>query len=938
MARIINLKFLICFISILLFRCFCVFSAVNAAGIPKILNHQGRLFDTAGELLGGESGTDYCFKFSMYDDAMPGAPDNKFWPMTNPSIMTVSVKDGVFNAGVGDVSAGGDALDFNFQDKDEIYLNVEVASKVGVTCSPTDGAEVFENLSPRQRIYASGYSINSDAVDGFHASQTAVGNQVPVLNSGNLILGSSSAQINSTSTNSLRIQGNAVSGNTLLNAISGFVGIGTASPEAKLHIVGNGGVLNLEGTDHAYIQFYPDGYAAGRKAYFGFPNSESNDITIYNEINGGNIVLDGAGGNVGIGTSAPSSKLEVVGGYATSSLNSGGFGLHFASGGDTPDHSQIWWGDNTGWRLNFGTKGIDNTFVPRVTFMDTGEVGIGMNAPKNLFDVKGSIAVGDYAGIYEAPENSLIISGKLGLGSSNPQAKLHIFNVNDEEGNLMPLKITSDGNIFAKFENSEGVEKFSFDSQGIALASGFLNKQMNFSEEFVRVFANITSDKAGGGTTGMGDSFAWGAGELGACVWSSLGDVIGGILRQSTSVAASACLTYLSAGSSNAQLILNAENNPIIILKVKPSVVGSGNWIFAGMMNFSDGSLSDPPNGIYFSNEGGDVWTGVVKSGASKTVVSCSGQNVLTNQFALLRISASSTGVEFFVDNNASDGINETSCGFIQTGLPTVNLTAEIINQVRAGGMTSMNIDTDFVRISQDDVAIKGKGYSASTSSPETGDDDNKDDNANEDNNNKNNEDNKNDDDDDILKIDFKQAFLKIASEAVEFVLKVKKIIAETVETASLKTEKAQIGSEEKPTGILFFDVVTKKPYCVGVENGELSKKEGDCENTDIGAPQAPENEEKNKDDKIKDDENLKPEDAPPPLNEEKNDEPADNSKNIIEETGGAEEKIEPENGNETTEDEMVKEKEKKSEEENKQNEETKKEESENYDNENKQN
>jgi hypothetical protein len=133
-------------------------------GVPRILNNQGRLMNSAGVLLGG-AGTEYCFKFSFYDDATVGS-GSQIWPAGSPSTMTVTVRNGIYNVGIGDTSAGGDTLDFNFQDTDEAYLNVEVATKVGATCAPGDGAESFENLAPRQRVLAAGYAINAGMLSG----------------------------------------------------------------------------------------------------------------------------------------------------------------------------------------------------------------------------------------------------------------------------------------------------------------------------------------------------------------------------------------------------------------------------------------------------------------------------------------------------------------------------------------------------------------------------------------------------------------------------------------------------------------------------------------------------------------------------------------------------------------------------------------------------
>ena len=124
------------------------YTAFASTGVPTILHHQGRLLDSSGNLLGAAGGTNYCFRFSLYDNPSVGS-GTKLWPASTPSTMTVNVKNGLLDVDIGDTSAGGDLLNFDFNSTDSIYLNVEVANSVGGSCS---GVSSFETLNPRERI------------------------------------------------------------------------------------------------------------------------------------------------------------------------------------------------------------------------------------------------------------------------------------------------------------------------------------------------------------------------------------------------------------------------------------------------------------------------------------------------------------------------------------------------------------------------------------------------------------------------------------------------------------------------------------------------------------------------------------------------------------------------------------------------------------------
>lgn len=115
-------------------------------GVAQRLSYQGRLTDLSGNPLGGASGTNYCFRFSIFDTASGGT---KLWPSGTPASVTVKVKDGVFNTAVQDGLA---SMGYDFTQQRQTYLNVEV------NATPTTCSGAWEQLDLRQRIDAVAYA------------------------------------------------------------------------------------------------------------------------------------------------------------------------------------------------------------------------------------------------------------------------------------------------------------------------------------------------------------------------------------------------------------------------------------------------------------------------------------------------------------------------------------------------------------------------------------------------------------------------------------------------------------------------------------------------------------------------------------------------------------------------------------------------------------
>jgi len=202
-------------------------------------------------------------------------------------------------------------------------------------------------------------------------------------------------------------------------AVHAQTGIGTTAPKTKLHVKDNGGAFRIEGTDHVFMELFPQG-ATTRYGYFGYPGASSTILTFMNQFSTGTMAWGtnntsrmflSSDGKLGIGINSPGSTLTVgaadgsIPGEITlnptaSTVEGGQLIFKKSLAGSTRDWVIDQYGNTSAdarLRILAGQSGTNG-----LNILENGFVGLGNVAPTVRLQVTGDIIANSIAGSSDA--------------------------------------------------------------------------------------------------------------------------------------------------------------------------------------------------------------------------------------------------------------------------------------------------------------------------------------------------------------------------------------------------------------------------------------------------------------------------------------------------------------------------------------------------------
>ena len=203
-------------------------------------------------------------------------------------------------------------------------------------------------------------------------------------------------------------------------------GIGTTTPAVKLHVKSNGGIFRMEGSDHAYMELYPQG-SSTRYGYLGFPGASSPTLTLMNQFSTGALTFGtnntnrmwlNTDGKLGIGTPTPGTTLHIENtnnfGVDPSNTTSPSLYILNTNNASTSAHSTA--------AIRTSGSGGGN---PYLSFDIFGVKGYSMgidNADGDKFKFQNNWSFNNAA----TPVLTITADNRVGIGTTTPEVPLHV--------------------------------------------------------------------------------------------------------------------------------------------------------------------------------------------------------------------------------------------------------------------------------------------------------------------------------------------------------------------------------------------------------------------------------------------------------------------------------------------------------------------------------
>ncbi|MEM4134509.1 MAG: hypothetical protein QXV73_04865 [Candidatus Micrarchaeia archaeon] len=327
----------------------------------RLLSFQGRLTDSLGNPI--STATNVTFK--LYN-----VPSGGSALYTAGACSITPDQDGVFSVLIGGSGysptppqqvCGSEIPASIFTENANVYLGVTV------------GAD--EEMTPRQQIANVGYAINAETLQGFPPG-TSINNIPFINNDGDLLIAVATPGIRSTYTSAdftissakTAIIQSAGTGEVILQATgSGALKLRTGgNTDANNRLtISNSGTVAIPSLSTGIVQTNASGELSSVLGTSGYiPKWTTTGLSTTSNI------YENLAGNIGIGTTTPTAKLDISGSASLSGI--------LAFRGTTDPKIDILNGENFGIRTSVGG---DNGLTERLTLLNDGRIGINTISP-----------------------------------------------------------------------------------------------------------------------------------------------------------------------------------------------------------------------------------------------------------------------------------------------------------------------------------------------------------------------------------------------------------------------------------------------------------------------------------------------------------------------------------------------------------------------------